>query len=875
MSTKTTFKRVALVTVAALGFGVLTTVVPAQAAVATTLGAAVGPNGATSLTVVGGTTTTVGALIRLDVTGDESSTPGLSSGDTIVGTVSVVPTTILAKTLAANGGSMATTATAVGAGFSDFVMLESIGQTSGTGTTAAAATTVNTDWTAMVPTISSTTNLDTATVGASTGADGTVTSSNTGFTNKDGTRKISTAYFIKHYYVTVMPRTGADVIDRGAYTFSFQLKNSAGIVLGTKTVKIDFVSAASLTDATVTLAPVGTFIKSAALESYDSATANAYASITLRNRDGGLIRTNLGDDVAPSAKIQWSVTGALGYVDTATLTVNDSGTYGADFGTDEDGLGTGTLQKGDGIYGLTGTLPSSATSATAGSVVNYRWWVGYGNATLLTPALVIYAAAGGGTADPAATDVLATAAGMSTTDQAVASNISSTARNFTVPTTTKSATLKFTIQTASSATAAAGVIITATPTWTGPNGSAEITPATSTTGTAYTTDALGNFTISVTNSAPIDTAKVTIVLTSAAAFGAGKNTVSITWAAPAVTTIAVADPVAGISVLSGSTNVTTVIVKDQFGNPMAGERVSVSATQTPAVVSTTVITPITTGASGTATYSYTPAAATTSAVLSFNTTPTAVTAATATYTYVATLPVVATLTAYHGYDWGTAATLTPSTGIYTTASGSTRLAIVDARNISKATTVAADTDDTNDQIALLFTGLTSAGVSATGASVTVTASAGGHILSASLLPVQSRTFAIGASGTAVINVLATGTGAITFTATSGTVTATATMWVAGRVEAAARTVSITGAATGAANASGVPVTVTVTDRYGNPVSNVAVNVVASGVGSFMGGSITNSYTTDASGTYTFLANTTLSDGGVAKYTATTGSTAVG
>ena len=52
MSTKTTFKRIALVTVAALGFGVLTSVVPAQAAAATALNAVVGPNGATSLTVV-------------------------------------------------------------------------------------------------------------------------------------------------------------------------------------------------------------------------------------------------------------------------------------------------------------------------------------------------------------------------------------------------------------------------------------------------------------------------------------------------------------------------------------------------------------------------------------------------------------------------------------------------------------------------------------------------------------------------------------------------------------------------------------------------------------------------------------------------------
>ena len=881
MSTKTTFKRVALVTVAALGFGVLSTVVPAQAAVATTLGAAVGPNGATSLTVVGSSdTTAVGALIRLDVTADESSTNsntgGLSSGDTIVGTVSAVPTTVLAKTLAANGGSLAGTGTAQGAGYSDFVMLESEGQSNGTGATAATATTVNTDWTKMPSSLSATTNLDSA-VTAATAADGTVTSSNTGYWNKDGVATISTARYIKHYYVTVRPRNGADVIDRGAYTFSFQLRNSAGMVLSTKTVKIDFVSEAAKSDAVVTLSPVGTFIKSATLAPYDSATADAYASLTLRNRDGGLIRTNTGQDVAPSAKIQWSTTTAPGYVDTATLTVNDSGTYGADFGTDADGLGLDSLQKGDGIFGLTGTLPSSATSATTGSVVAYRWWAGYGNATLITTALTVYAAAGAGTAAPAATDVLVTAAGMSAADQLTKSDISSTTTNWTLPTSTTSATVKFTIQTASSAAAAAGVVITATPTWSGPNGSAQVTPATSTTGTAYTTDALGNFTMTVTNSAPIDTAKLTIVLTGAAAFGAGKNTVTLTWAKPTAATIAIADPTAGVYALAGSTNVTTVIVKDQFGNPVKDQAVSVSVTTTPAptVASTTIITPIVTGAAGTATYSYTADAASTSVLLSFNTTPTAVTAATYTYTYKATLPVVATLTAYHGYDWGTAATLTPSTGIYTVAGGSTKLTMVDARDLSKATTVATDADDTNDQIALLFTGLTSAGVSATGASVTVTAGTGGWILDASLLPVKSRTYAITATGTAVINVMATGTGAVTFTATSGTVTATASMWVAGRVEAAARFITVTSAKTGTANGTGVPVTVAVTDRYGNPVSNVALNVVASGVGSFMGGAITQSFTTDASGTYTFLANTAVSEGGVAKFTATTGSTAVG
>ena len=66
MSTKTTFKRVALVTVAALSFGLLTSVTPASAA-SVSLNAVVGPNGATSLTVVGGNDSSTGAIIRLDV----------------------------------------------------------------------------------------------------------------------------------------------------------------------------------------------------------------------------------------------------------------------------------------------------------------------------------------------------------------------------------------------------------------------------------------------------------------------------------------------------------------------------------------------------------------------------------------------------------------------------------------------------------------------------------------------------------------------------------------------------------------------------------------------------------------------------------------
>jgi len=228
------------------------------------------------------------------------------------------------------------------------------------------------------------------------------------------------------------------------------------------------------------------------------------------------------------------------------------------------------------------------------------------------------------------------------------------------------------------------------------------------------------------------------------------------------------------------------------------------------------------------------------------------------------------MAAYHDLSWATtAATLTPATGIYAT--GTTKLAIDDARNISKALTTASDGVTTNDEVALRFYALASGSVAATGAVVTVTAGANGHILDASGLPVKTRNFLVASTGyTANILVLATGPGDVTFTATSGTVTATAVLKVADR-SSGGRTIKITSAATGAAaNGSGVPVTVAVTDRYGNPVSGVALNVVASGVGSFMGGAITNSFTTDASGSYTFLANTVVSDGGVAKFTATTG-----
>jgi len=877
MSTKTTLKRIALVAVSAMGFGLLSVVsVTPASAVVTSLAASVGPNGETSLTVVGDTAT-AGAVVKIDVTTNDTNSAtaaiGLSANESVTATVVGVPTSVTAKTLAANGGSMVDTSTAwtASAARSDFSIIETVAPTCGsTGTTVLAATSRPSAWGTLASKTSSA-NHDTAT-GSALGSsanntavtDAVLGSGNQGCINMDTTKQLSTGLYTKSYYMTITPRTGAVVGDQGAYTFQFQLTDSNNIVRATKTVKIDWVTSASKADAVLTLNSSGTFITNASLLPYDTAAAT-YATLSLKNRDGGLVRNSDGSAPAPTATIQWIRTG-LPTSDTVALTELDNGTYGSDFGRDSaTSPGLGTLRAFDGVYGLTGTLPSSI-SATGNT---YQFWAGYGNATLVTRAVTLVTTTGTGSAGN--TDVLVTAAGMSAADQLLKTN--ATSQSFTVPTTTTSASLKFYIQN-SSDTAVAAAVVTVTPTWGGTFGTSSVTPATSTTGTNYTTDSNGTFDVTVTNSAPVDGAYVDLVLSGATSLGSGTFTARITWAKPVATSIVIADPIDGVYVKTASTNVTTVLVRDQFGNPVSGQSVTVALSSDSANYSaTTTIAPLTTGANGTATYSLVGGATTaTLDTLSFQCAPTACgTAASMTYNYVSTVPAVATLTSYYGTAHATAGTtLVPATGIYQTGT-STPLNLRDDRNISRSLLSFSD-NATDDMINLRFYGLTSASVAATGAVVTVTAGDGGWILDASGLPAKSRNFLVLSTGyTPGIQVLATKTGAITFTATSGTVTAKASMWIQ-NATADARFITMTSAKTGTANGSGVPVTVTVTDRYGNAVSGVDLNVVASGVGSFMGGGITTSFKTDASGTYTFLANSLVDAGGVGTFTVSSGTT---
>jgi len=652
MSTKTTFKRVALVTVAALGFGLLSSVTPASAAPSTAMTVAVGPNGATSLTVVG--TTAPKALVRIDITAADTATAGtpkgLQSGESVTASVIGVPTSVTAKTLALNGGSMVDTSTwTSSAGRSDFIILESKGQTSGVPGLAATTTSKWTDWSVLADSVTIGTILDTkTTISAAQAADASIGDVNTCFTNMDGNRQNSNATTICSYYVTIAPRGSATVIDQGAYTFQFQLTDTNGVVRATKTVKIDFVSTAAKSDAALAWTTAGTFRTAAALATTDATGYAAYAKLTLTNRDGGLVRLANGTAPAPSVSIQDLALTPVADTMTSSLTqVSDTGTAGIDFGSESTttGVGGGSLKSQDGVYGVAySALPATASSAD-GTTVAYQFWAAYGNATFATKTLTLYSATA--SASYLDTDALVTADGMSAADQLLIADDADATYNWTVPTTTKTATVKFYIQN-SSDTGVAAANMTVTPTWTLASTGVG-TPATSTTGTVYTTDSNGLITISVTNSAPVDTAKLTLVVTGAAAFGINKYTASITWAKPVATTIAIADPLSGVYVKTGSTNVTTVIVKDQFGNPVSGQAVAVSIPTTlNANSSTTVTIPaITTGANGTATYSLVGGATTgTYDKITFQCSPTACgTAQVMTYNYVSTIPAAASVAA--------------------------------------------------------------------------------------------------------------------------------------------------------------------------------------------------------------------------------------
>jgi hypothetical protein len=403
-----------------------------------------------------------------------------------------------------------------------------------------------------------------------------------------------------------------------------------------------------------------------------------------------------------------------------------------------------------------------------------------------------------------------------------------------------------------------------------------VTPA-SETEVNHLTDADGAFTMTLTNSTPVAGAVATITLEG---YDANEvNTITITWAKPAVTTISVVEPVSGVHQALKGTTTFSVSVLDQFGQAISGALLQPSLSATSSNYSaTTTYASITTNSSGIATWSLTDAKAVADGtdVVSFASIDnSSATAASYTITYKSTVAAVGSFLTYfnHDFDSRTASDITvavPTTGISTTAGAG--LTMVNARDLSNSllTNYSEANGTENDMVAIRVRALTSAGVPANGAAVTITAGSGGHIVGINGLPASTRTIAVPSTGDITFSILATAPGAVKWTITSGTASTSVTVNVATPTQTAARFVTLTGGSTGTAFGDGVAMTAKVTDRYGNGVSGANITLAASGVGSFAGGATTQSFTTDATGTYTFLATSNVAAGGTGTFTATVG-----
>jgi hypothetical protein len=847
MSTKTTFKRIALVTVAALGFGGLSATVPASASTVASFSLHT-----SSITVVGGSgSDTPSALVRIKVTSDTagvSNVGALDANETITATVTGVPTTATAKTVALNGGAFGTATN------NDLSIVEVKGGTNNTATSwgyNAAG-----DGRSGV----AATSVDTVTATASAPYDGRIGSENTSYfgqlpyTLAGGDLAAATTAGqdtvtskSRYYYVAIMPKSGASVIDQGVYTVTFTLTDKNSNLVSTQTLKIDFVTNKVDSGSKLTLTTGGTFVVGSAVAptGVDATSTDVYAKATLTNRDGGVIR---GTDGAAES-LTTTLRKALATSDTLTVTSSDNGTEGSDFGTDAT---DDSIVANDGVYGI--SIPAIGSDGT------YTLTAKHGSATA-TATLTVFAAsvtnANGLSAAVTATGAIAT---------------TTTLTPYTVPLTTKTADVTVTVLTASGGTAVQDYPVTFTTTWTS-CAAGDATPKDGADGSSVVrTNSSGKATITVTCASPADGTSASV------AWVAGSNagtTQVINWVKSKPATVSV-DPAGPMTVALKAVTKATFTVRDAFGAAVAGTVVNLTVTGSNNTVASPLLIPsATTDANGQVSYTLTDAlavAAGTDAIKA--TTVDGAKTATLTLTYAATAPVPATMKVYYDASETTWTTLVPATTIYETASTATGYTLNQGKLISK-TLVPSSVSASDDVIGFNAYIATATPAAASGVAVTVSVSDGGWILSSAGLPVTSRTFYTSSTGyTGLINVTATTPGTKTLTFTSGTVTSTAAIaFTNGTDGSKGRYVTVTAAAknaTATANGNTYPsFTAKVTDALGNAVSGVQLNIVATGVGRLTTGGKTAQWTTDATGEYTFELSSTEAGAATVSVSATT------
>jgi len=329
MSTKTTFKRIALVAVAALGFGMLS-VVPSNAATALSLSLS-----STSITAVGGDEGTAAALVAVTVTSDTANT-GLTGTEQVKFSVVGVPTSVTTtKNLAANAA--------------DLIFQETKGQTND----------APTDF-----------SVFTAGTAPANTTNGIIKSDNESVQNASGSNTTAAGALKKSKTYTIAIKCDATCMDQGVYTVAADLMSDTTSILSRTLIKIDFVTDPASSGAVLSATSTGSWFLYST-PSVANMTANLNIVGTIRNRDGGAIRANDGTALIPSAVAKDASTTAI----FQTLSVTDTNT--AEYGysaTRADNTaftndGNFTIYKGSAWTALKGpnviTIRYGLSSATA------------------------------------------------------------------------------------------------------------------------------------------------------------------------------------------------------------------------------------------------------------------------------------------------------------------------------------------------------------------------------------------------------------------------------------------------------------------------------------------------------------------------------
>ncbi len=819
MSTKTNFKRLALVVVSALGFGLLGNVPAANAAATASFSVT-----ASSVTVITpassyDSSNANGAIFKITLrnVGTTATSQVLQSEETLTASVVAVPagTGATAKDLATHGADLIlhkvipATDTSVGgnpysvetrAAFETYTVGLGANETLAKNGLVSNATWGAADTTAYLETLGST---------------GLLTS----------------------YYMRVTPGMGKTVIDQGEYQIRLRLTSSNSSFLVQDTiVKVKFVSSPIGAGFTLTANAAGSWAKSQAAHTTYSSTK--YLNAVLADANGGRVVSETTPGTVSKPNITADFINAAGTVIGAATAVDDGGS--ADHGTPSTANANTSHQlEGNNSYGIT-FAANQLDTATVGSTDLLR--VRFGDKTA-TKAITVTSAAGG-----TATTPTVSATGMPVTD---------VSPNWSLPLTTTSATVIF-------PGAVAGNGYVGRVTWTG-TASGSVTPA-SAIDTIYYADANNRVNIPLTNSAPIDGATATVTISGFATSTAAVAQV-LTWRAS--TSYSVSVDIAGAYVKTGSANTAVATVVDHFGAPVVGVQVVPSFSIGSEFYSATrTYAALTTNASGQVSYSWTDATAVADDVdaITFTVVGTAV-AGSGTITYAAAAPAPTALSVFYNADpdatqsFASVATAAPATGIY--ASGSTSFAVKIARNNSKPINPAVS----EDSLLIRVDG------NVEGAKITATGTDGVWFFGAASLVKTTLSAYADEYGDAYFVVGSTKSGANTVTFTSGSVTKTAAFWVATAL-GNTRFVTLTGPAKGAANGDLLVYNATVTDRYGNPITGATVSITASGDAVLGGGNTIASYTTDSTGAFSFTGTSMKSAGGTGSFKAsvTTGST---